>query len=114
MMVMSSFLRPVLFMSLPTPKARPASGTVPKNIGTLQGSEISTPYSSVTSLSEDTLQYLETHQHLLPGAKRPASASRSRVASLRHSVSPSSARTILESPRRAVHSCAEYDRLLLS
>ena len=52
----------------------------------VQGSEISTPYSSVTSLSEDTLQYLETHQHLLPGAKRPASASRSRVASLRHSV----------------------------
>ena len=56
--------------------------------GPLQGSEISTPYSSVTSLSEDTLQYLETHQHLLPGAKRPASASRSRVASLRHSVRP--------------------------
>lgn len=54
----------------------------------LQGSEISTPYSSVTSLSEDTLLYLETHQHLLPGAKRPASASRSRVASLRHSVCP--------------------------
>ena len=53
----------------------------------LQGSEISTPYSSVTSLSEDTLQYLDTHQHLLPGAKRPPSASsRSRVASLRHSV----------------------------
>lgn len=52
----------------------------------MQGSEISTPYSSVTSLSEDTLQYLDTHQHLLPGAKRPSNASRSRVASLRHSV----------------------------
>ena len=61
-----------------------------QQIGSLQGSEISTPYSSVTSLSEDTLQYLETHQHLLPGGKRPASASRSRVASLRHSVRPRS------------------------
>lgn len=58
------------------------------NPGALQGSEISTPYSSVTSLSEDTLQYLETHQHLLPGGKRPTNASRSRVASLRHSVRP--------------------------
>lgn len=53
----------------------------------VQGSELSTPATSVTSLSEDTLRYLDTHQHLLPGLKRaPAPGTRTRVASLRRSV----------------------------
>lgn len=60
-------------------------------LGCVQGSEISTPCTSVTSLSEETLRYLDTHQHLLPGGahKKAASsaATRSRVASLRRLVS---------------------------
>lgn len=56
-----------------------------------QGSDMSTPRTSVTSLSEDTLRYLDTHQHLLPGGfKRPMppNSSRARAAALRRSVRP--------------------------
>ena len=70
----------------------------------MQGSEISTPFSSVTSLSEDTLQYLDTHQHLLPGGKRPSNVlplARGLAAplgvSLQTTVSPVSFSCILQS-----------------
>ena len=53
----------------------------------LQGSDAgSTPATSVGSLSEDTLRYLDAHQHLIPGQKRRAAPAGARTAPLRRSV----------------------------
>jgi hypothetical protein len=63
--------------------ARPAQGS----------DEGSTPAGSVGSLSEDTLRYLDAHQHLLPRSQNrrpapapPSAAAKARAAAIRRTV----------------------------